>query len=72
MRFDDFSKDVQRLLLSHWSAAEINDRLIDPEYFFDQVVIPRLDYLRRQGEEAPRLRIYHTPNGDLNVVVHPQ
>lgn len=71
MQLSDLSKDVRRLLLAHWSEPEINARLSDPEYFFDQLVNPRLDYLRRQGEDLPRLRLQKTPLGEFRVVLLP-
>lgn len=67
MRLDDLAKDVRRLLLEHWTRQEIEDRLTDPDYFFEQVVQPRLDYLRGQGEEIPDLRLHRTPDGFLKV-----
>lgn len=69
MDLTDLSKDLQRLLLNHWTASEINERLKDPEYFFDQVVTPYLDYLRRLGEEAPRVRLQKTPTGEFRVLM---
>ena len=67
MELSDLSKDLRRLLLAHWKEAEINDRLKDPDYFFDQIVIPRLDYLRRQGDDLPRLRKQRLATGELRV-----
>ncbi len=71
MDLKDLSKDVQRLLLEHWTMDEINARLEDPEYFFDQVVAPRLDYLRRSGEYQPRLRFQRTPTGEPRILLLP-
>ncbi len=71
MDLSDLSKDVRRLLLDHWTKEEINARLEDPEYFFYQVVSPRLDYLRRNGEAVPRLRLQRTPAGELRVLLLP-
>ena len=71
MELADLTKDVQRVLLTHWTADEINQRLEDPEYFFHQVVTPRLDYLRRSGEDAPRLRFQRTPAGEPRVLLLP-
>jgi len=70
MRINDLSKDVKRLLLEHWSTAEIEDRLSDPEYFFEHVVIPRLAYLKRSGHSAPVLRVHRTPAGELRVFLN--
>jgi hypothetical protein len=67
MKVEDLSKDVRRLLMAHWTKAEIESGLPDPDYFFDQVVQPRLNYLRRQGEDIPPLRLYRTANGDLRI-----
>jgi hypothetical protein len=55
--------------LQHWTKVEIESRLSDPEYFFEQVVLPRLDYLRRQNEDTPRLRLQRTPQGELRVLL---
>ena len=67
----DLSKDVRRLLLRHWTETEIESRLEDPDYFFDQVVAPRLDYLRRNGEDVPRLRFQRGPTGIPRVLLLP-
>ena len=67
MKIEDLNKDVRRLLLDHWTKAEIEDRLDNPEYFFDHVVSPRLDYLRKQGEEIPQLRSHRLPDGGFRV-----
>lgn len=69
MELSDLSKDVQRLLLEHWTRKELDDRLKEPEYFFDQVVNPRLDYLRRTGEAAPKVRLVRTPTGELRALL---
>jgi hypothetical protein len=69
MELADLSKDVRRFLLQHWTKVEIESRLSDPEYFFEQVVLPRLDYLRRQNEDTPRLRLQRTPQGELRVLL---
>lgn len=69
MRITDLPKDVRRSLLQHWSALEIDDRLSDPEYFFDQVVNPHMNYLRRSGESAPTYRLQKTPTGELRVLL---
>ncbi len=71
MEISDLSKDVRRLLLENWTEREIRENLQDPEYFFDQVVTPRLDYLRRQGEPAPRIRLQRTPAGEPRVLLLP-
>ncbi len=70
MKLNDLNKDIRRLLLAHWTAAEIDDRLSDPEYFFAQVVIPRLEYLKRSGEETPVLRMAKTRDGDVRVFLN--
>ena len=73
MQLNDLTKDLQRLLLAHWNEKEIQTGLLDdPEYFFDHVVSPRLDYLRRQGEEAPRVRLQKSPAGELRVLLLPR
>jgi hypothetical protein len=59
------------MLLQHWTEKEISSQLHDPEYFFDQVVNPRMAYLRRQGEDAPHFRTQRTPLGALRVLLHP-
>ena len=71
MHLSDLAKDAQRFLLEHWTRSEIEDRLQDPEYFFDQVVNPRMDYLRRLGEVVPRFRLQKTPSGELRVLLLP-
>jgi hypothetical protein len=71
MELTDLSKDIQRFLLQHWTRSEIDSRLQDPEYFFDQVVTPRLDFLRRSGEEAPRIRFQRSPTGQPRVLLLP-
>lgn len=71
MELADLTKDVQRLLLTHWNEGELSERLQDPDYFFEQVVIPRLDYLRRQGDDAPRLRFSRSPAGEPRIVLVP-
>ena len=71
MDLSDLSKDVRRLLLSHWTENELADCLRDPDYFFDQVVKPRLDYLRRQGEETPRIRFMRSPAGEPRISLLP-
>jgi hypothetical protein len=71
MELADLSKDIRRLLLAHWTEPELQSSLQDPDYFFDQVVNPRLDYLRRQGEYAPRLRVQRTPAGETRVLLLP-
>ena len=71
MDLTDLSKDIRRLLLAHWTERELKESLSDPEYFFDQVVSPRLDYLRRQGEDTPRVRFTRTPTGEPRVLLLP-
>lgn len=71
MKLHDLSKDVRRMLLEHWSAQEIDERLVDPEYFFDQVVNPHMNFLRRGGESAPRFRLQKTPTGEIRVLLMP-
>lgn len=71
MEIADLSKDLRRLLLVHWTERELRESLREPQYFFDQVVTPRLDYLRRQGEEAPRVRFMLSPAGEPRVVLLP-
>ena len=71
MQFSDLGKDIRRILLEHWTLTEIEDRLSDPEYFFDQVVIPRLAYLRRSGEEIPTLRLGRMQDGTFRVFLNP-
>lgn len=69
MEMSDLNKDLRRLLLRHWTAKELESRLQDPEYFFDQVVTPHLEYLRRSGEDVPRVRLQKTPAGELRVLL---
>ena len=69
MELTDLSKDVRRLLLEHWTETELRYNLGEPEYFFDQVVTPRLDYLRRQGREVPRVRFNRTTSGIPRVLL---
>jgi hypothetical protein len=71
MEITDLSKDIRRLLLAHWTERELREGLVEPEYFFDQVVSPRLEYLRRQGEETPRIRLSRTPAGEPRVLLLP-
>lgn len=72
MHLTDLPKDLRRLLLSHWSEKEVNELLFqDAEYFFDQVVNPRLDYIRRSGQEAPRVRLQKTPTGEFKALLLP-
>ena len=71
MQLTDLNKDLRRLLLAHWSESEIQERLSDPEYFFEQVVAPRLEYLRRRGEETPRIRFQRVADGEPRVFLLP-
>ncbi len=71
MHITDLTKDLRRLLLDHWTEDEINSRLLDPEYFFDQVVNPRLDYLRRSGADVPRVRLQRSATGELRALLMP-
>lgn len=71
MDLTDLSKDLRRLLLAHWTERELKESLADPDYFFDQVVTPRLEYLRRQGEDVPRVRLSRTPTGERRVLLLP-
>ena len=71
MEITDLTKDLQRLLLSHWTPEELRYQLQEPEYFFDQVVTPRLDYLRRNGQDAPRVRFSRTTSGEPRVLLLP-
>lgn len=71
MELADLTKDLQRLLLSHWTREELQFQLQVPEYFFDQVVSPRLDYLRRSGQDAPRVRLQRSPTGEIRVLLLP-
>jgi hypothetical protein len=70
MQLSDLGKDIRRLLLEHWTKQEIEDRLSDPDYFFEQVVIPRLDFLRRSGADVPILRVGKTANGEMRVFLN--
>lgn len=72
MQLTDFTKDIRQILLEHWSPMEIESRLEDPFYFFEHVVIPRLDYLRRHNASVPKLRLSETPKGELRVILIPQ
>jgi hypothetical protein len=69
MEITDLTKDVRRLLLEHWSQTEIEDRLKDPEYFFEQLVIPRLNYLRQSDKDTPQLRLQRRPTGGLRIIL---
>ena len=69
MQLTDLSKNVQRFLLEHWTRQELDDRLTDPDYFFNQVVGPHLEFLRRSGQEPPRLRIQRSPKGEMQVLL---
>lgn len=72
MDINDLNKDMRRLLLKHWNEKEINGLLKDPEYFFEQLVIPRLDYLKANGEEdVPRITLGRKPGGELLVTLKP-
>lgn len=71
MHITDLPKDLRRLLLTHWVENEINSLLQDPEYFFDQVVNPRLDYMRRTGAEVPRVRLQRSPTGEFRAILLP-
>ena len=71
MQLTDLSKDLQRLLLQHWTRQEVEFHLADPEYFFDQVVNPHLAYLRRNGEDAPRVRFQRTTTGEPRALLLP-
>ncbi len=71
MQLTDLGKDIRRILLEHWTLAEIEDRLSDPEYFFEQVVIPRLAYLRRSGEDIPMLRMGRMQDGSFRIFLNP-
>ena len=70
MDITDLTRDVKALLLSHWTRDEINARLEDPRYFFEDVVIPRLDYLRQREEGIPTLRLKRSPKGELLVFLN--
>ncbi len=69
MELNDCPKNVRRFLLEHWTKNELDDQMRDPEYFIDQVVIPRLDYLRRQGEDVPRVRLKRSPTGEFSLLL---
>ena len=71
MQLNDLSKDIQRLLLNNWSESELSDLLTQPDYFFDQVVTPRLDYLRRNGQDMPRIRFTKSATGLPIVLLLP-
>ncbi|OVE77560.1 hypothetical protein BVX98_02430 [bacterium F11] len=69
MHLTDLPKEIQRVLLDHWTEKEINDRLGNPEYFFDQVVNPYFSSLRKRGKEAPKVRLQRTPDGEKRVIL---
>ena len=70
MDLTDLTKDIQRLLLDHWSKKEINERLgLDPVYFVDQVANPHFSSLRRQGQAVPRLRLKKNPEGEFIILL---
>ena len=69
MELNDCPKDIRRFLLEHWSKSEVETHLRDPEYFIDQVVVPRLEYLKRQGEDVPRIRLQKMPTGDYRLLL---
>jgi len=71
MHISDLSKDLQRFLLAHWMEKEINAHLQDPEYFFEHVVGPRLEYLRRKGDDVPRVRLQKTSSGEFRALLVP-
>ncbi len=72
MHLSELTKDLRRLLLSHWTEKEINELLFqDAEYFFDQVVTPRLDYLRRLGKDIPRVRLQKSATGEFRALLLP-
>jgi hypothetical protein len=71
VELSDLTKDIRRLLLAHWTERELRESLRDPEYFFDQVVSPRLEYLRRQGADTPRIRFGRSPAGEPRVLLLP-
>ena len=71
MHITDLSKDLQRLLLRHWTRQEVDSHLLDPEYFFDQVVNPHLAYLRRNGQDAPTVRFQRTVTGIPRALLLP-
>ena len=70
MRITDLTKDVRRYLLQHWTEKEINERLEDPEYFFEHVVKTQMDHLRLMGEEVPRFRLKKSPTGEMIVLIN--
>lgn len=69
MELNDCPKDIRRFLLEHWTKGEIEMHMQDPEYFIDQVVLPRLEYLKRQGEDVPRIRLQKTPAGEFRLLL---
>lgn len=69
MELNDCPKDVRRFLLEHWTREEIDTYLQTPEYFIEQLVMPRLDYLKRQGEPVPRIRLQKTPAGEFRLLL---
>ena len=71
MEITDLNKDLRRLLLRHWTERELSSSLQDPAYFFEQVVVPRLEYLRRQGEDSPRIRFALSPAGEPRITLLP-
>ena len=71
MQLTDLSKDLQRFLLQYWTRQEVEFHLPDPEYFFEHVVNPHLAYLRRNGEETPRIRFQRTLAGEPRVLLLP-
>jgi hypothetical protein len=70
MELTDLTKDVRYFLLKYWTKPELDSRLENPVYFFEQVVSPHIDFLRRSGESAPRLRLKRTPTGQLRVILN--
>ena len=71
IQITDLTKDIRKLLLEHWTEPEINQRLEDPEYFFNQVVTPRLKYLSQQGTPTPQIRFKRDPKGQPSVLLIP-
>ena len=71
MQLNDLTKDIRRILLEHWTENEINSRLEDPEYFFEQIVNPHLLFLRRSGERIPLMRLKKNPKGETIVLLKP-
>jgi len=69
MELNDCPKDIRRFLLEHWTKSELDSQMRDPEYFIDQVVIPRLEYLKRLGEDVPRVRLLKTPAGGFRLLL---